>query len=95
MKQFLSALEEKKAPPTRLRAYHKISIEEFENIMTMEYRIANRCFKGHDLFEGIRSVVVDKDRAPKWLPSKVDDISEEDIDEYFAPISDEPNFYNY
>ena len=31
MKHFLSALEEKKAPPTRLRAYHKISLEEFES----------------------------------------------------------------
>lgn len=90
----------KKMSPTSLKVtFRQLSlgktIKEFENIMTMEYRIANRCFKGHDLFEGIRSVVVDKDRAPKWLPSKVDDISEEDIDEYFAPISDEPNFYNY
>jgi len=71
------------------------TIEEFEDVVAMEYRMANRCFNGHDLFEGIRAVVVDKDRTPKWSPSKVDDISEEDIDEYFTQKSDEPDFYNY
>ncbi|MFL2654445.1 MAG: enoyl-CoA hydratase/isomerase family protein [Alphaproteobacteria bacterium] len=71
------------------------TIEAFENVVAMEYRMANRCFNGHDLFEGIRAVVVDKDRTPKWSPSKVDDISEEDIDEYFTQKSDEPDFYNY
>ena len=31
MKHLLSALEENQAPPTRLRSYHKISLEEFES----------------------------------------------------------------
>jgi enoyl-CoA hydratase len=71
------------------------TIKEFENIMAMEYRIANCCFSEHDLFEGIRAVVVDKDRTPKWLPSKIEDINDEDINKYFIPIADEPDFYNY
>ena len=31
MKHLLSSLEEQSKPPTRLRAYHKISLEEFES----------------------------------------------------------------
>ena len=31
MEYYLSALEDKEVPPTRLRAYHKISLEEFES----------------------------------------------------------------
>ena len=34
MKYYLSALEDKEVPPTRLRAYHKISLEEFEKNIT-------------------------------------------------------------
>lgn len=67
-------------------------IEPFVDIMQMEYRIADRCFRGHDLFEGIRAVVIDKDGAPNWNPASLDDISEADVDEYFEPVPGEPTF---
>ena len=31
MKYYLLVLEDKEVPPTRLRAYHKMSLEEFES----------------------------------------------------------------
>ncbi len=68
------------------------TLKRFENVMAMEYRIADRCFHGHDLFEGIRAVVIDKDGAPNWRPPDLAGVSEADVDEYFAPVAGEPDF---
>ncbi|MBS27956.1 MAG: enoyl-CoA hydratase [Alphaproteobacteria bacterium] len=68
------------------------TIEPFADIMQMEFRIADRCFRGHDLFEGIRAVVIDKDGSPKWNPASLDNISTADVDEYFEPVAGEPKF---
>ena len=68
------------------------TLTRFEEIMQMEYRIADRCYRGHDLFEGIRAVVIDKDGAPRWQPSDLAGVSAADVDEYFAPAAGEPNF---
>ena len=68
------------------------TLQRFEDAMQMEYRIADRCFRGHDLFEGIRAVVIDKDGAPHWEPPDLAGVGETDVDEYFAPVAGEPNF---
>ena len=62
---------------------------EFEDCMTMEYRIVNRIFSGHDFFEGTRAVVIDKDQAPKWKPARLAEIDPADIERYFEPIDEE------
>jgi enoyl-CoA hydratase len=57
--------------------------------MRLEYRIVHRMFEGHDLFEGIRAVVVDKDGKPRWRPGSLEEVSEADVAAYFAPLADE------
>ncbi|MDH3738679.1 MAG: enoyl-CoA hydratase/isomerase family protein [Alphaproteobacteria bacterium] len=68
------------------------TLERFEDAMTMEYRIADHFFRGHDLFEGIRAVVIDKDGAPNWNPPDLAGVNENDVDEYFEPVAGEPDF---
>ena len=68
------------------------TLTRFEDVMKMEYRIADRCYRGHDLFEGIRAVVIDKDGKPNWRPSDLAGVNELDVAEYFAPAPGEPNF---
>ena len=62
-----------KKSPTSL----KISLEQLRrgdrmsslaDVLTMEYRMTQRCMAGHDFFEGIRAVLVDKDHHPAWSP---------------------------
>ena len=83
--------------PTSLKvAFRQLRIgatlQRFEDAMTMEYRIADRCYHGHDLFEGIRAVVIDKDGTPNWLPPDLARVSENDVEEYFAAVPGEPDF---
>ena len=83
--------------PTALKVTHRqlrlgARIESIADIMAMEYRLADRSFRGHDLFEGIRAVVIDKDGAPQWNPTTLDAVSDADVDEYFEPVAGEPSF---
>jgi enoyl-CoA hydratase len=61
----------------------------FEDAMRLEYRIACRIFQGHDFFEGIRAVVIDKDLAPRWRPAALAGLRDEDVAGYFAPLAKE------
>lgn len=54
--------------------------------LEMEYRMARRLFDGHDFIEGIRAAVIDKDRAPRWHPDKLEQVSEAMVEAYFAPL---------
>ncbi len=56
---------------------------EFDDCMRMEYRMACGCIAGHDFYEGVRAVVVDKDQAPKWRPDTLDGVTDDDIRAYF------------
>lgn len=49
----------------------------------MEMNLAMNFLKCHDFHEGVRSVLVDKDRNPKWNPSVFEDVSEEQISSFF------------
>ncbi len=61
----------------------------FEDCMRMEYRMASRILQGKDFYEGVRSVIVDKDNAPKWSPANLGDVSDDEIHAYFAPLEQE------
>ena len=61
----------------------------FEECMKIEWRMVNRIYDGHDFFEGIRAVVVDKDNDPKWKPASLDLVKPSDVDKYFAPLENE------
>jgi enoyl-CoA hydratase len=62
---------------------------EFEDCMRLEYRMVNRILSGHDFFEGIRAVVVDKDQSPHWRPAELEHVTDDMVDAYFAPLVEE------
>jgi enoyl-CoA hydratase len=57
--------------------------------MRMEFRIVSRLLRGHDLYEGIRAVIIDKDQAPRWEPATLASVSDGEIAGYFAPLASE------
>jgi enoyl-CoA hydratase/carnithine racemase len=58
--------------------------------LRMEYRMAQACMRpGSDFYEGIRAVLVDKDNAPVWNPASLQDVTDEMVESYFAPIEHE------
>jgi enoyl-CoA hydratase len=57
---------------------------DFRAAMRMEFRIASHIVRGHDLYEGIRAVVVDKDNRPRWRPASLAEVTEEAVRAHFA-----------
>ncbi len=62
---------------------------EFEDCMRLEYRMVSRILTGHDFFEGIRAVVIDKDQSPQWQPRELGDVTDQSVETYFAPLDEE------
>lgn len=61
---------------------------DFDDTMKMEFRIVRRIMERHDFFEGVRALIIDKDRNPKWSPASVEKVSDKDIQKYFEPLGD-------
>lgn len=59
---------------------------DFAEAMRTEYRIVSRIARGHDFYEGVRAVVIDKDHAPRWQPATIEALDPADITAYFAPL---------
>jgi hypothetical protein len=57
--------------------------------MRMEYRICQRILLGHDFYEGVRATIFAKELPPCWQPSRLEEVRDEDVVAYFAPVTNE------
>jgi enoyl-CoA hydratase len=67
-------------------------LETLEDVLIQDYRMSSASVRSHDLVEGIRAQIIDKDRNPKWSPATLAAVSAADIDAYFAPVDDDLSF---
>jgi enoyl-CoA hydratase len=58
----------------------------FEECMQAEMRIVSRIVHGHDFYEGVRAVIVDKDNAPRWQPASLAEVSGARVAQHFATL---------
>src|SRR5436190_10926023 len=62
---------------------------DFMECMRTEFRIVSRVVRGHDFYEGIRAVIIDKDQAPRWEPPALEAVSTAEVERHFAPLASE------
>ncbi|MFI6091119.1 enoyl-CoA hydratase/isomerase family protein [Streptomyces sp. NPDC051218] len=55
-----------------------------ERVLEQEFRISCAALASHDLAEGIRAQVIDKDRSPRWAPASLGEVGAADVARYFA-----------
>ena len=67
-------------------------LDTLEDVLAQDYRVSSASLRSHDLVEGIRAQLVDKDRNPKWSPASLAQVSVADVEAYFAPVEDELKF---
>jgi enoyl-CoA hydratase len=58
----------------------------FEQALTLEYRLCTRLVDRRDFREGVRAVVIDKDKAPVWDPPHLEMVTDADLEALFAPL---------
>ncbi|KAK2650927.1 hypothetical protein Ddye_018416 [Dipteronia dyeriana] len=86
----------KKASPISLkitlRSMREGRLQGVGQCLIREYRMVCHVLRGEvskDFFEGSRAILIDKDKNPKWEPSKLELISDNMVDQYLSKVSDE------
>ncbi|XP_057524888.1 3-hydroxyisobutyryl-CoA hydrolase 1-like [Amaranthus tricolor] len=86
----------KKASPTSLkialRSIREGRLQGVGQCLVREYRMVCHVLKGEvsrDFIEGCRAILVDKDKKPKWKPSRLDLVSDNMVNHYFSKVNDE------
>jgi enoyl-CoA hydratase len=59
-----------------------------EEALVLEYRLTQHVMAGHDFYEGVRAMLIDRDRKPQWRPATLAEVTDRMIDAYLAPIGD-------
>jgi enoyl-CoA hydratase len=76
-----------KSPTSQAIALRQMALGatiDFDQALRMDYRIVSRICRGHDFYEGVRAVIVDKDNRPRWSAPP----SPAEVDAYFASLGD-------
>ncbi|XP_075368555.1 3-hydroxyisobutyryl-CoA hydrolase, mitochondrial isoform X2 [Mycteria americana] len=69
-----------------LRQLREGASMSLQDVLTMEYRLSQACMRGHDFYEGVRAVLIDKDQSPRWKPAALEEVSDEFVDDCFKPL---------
>ncbi|MFB7933851.1 enoyl-CoA hydratase/isomerase family protein [Streptomyces sp. NPDC056039] len=59
-----------------------------ERVLEQEYRVSCAALSAPDLVEGIRAQVIDKDRNPRWSPATLGEVTDADVERFFAPLGE-------
>ncbi|MGW1544314.1 enoyl-CoA hydratase/isomerase family protein [Streptomyces sp. NPDC002309] len=59
-----------------------------ERVLDQEYRVSCASLKDPDLVEGIRAQIVDKDRAPRWSPGTLAEVTDADVERHFTSLGE-------
>jgi enoyl-CoA hydratase/carnithine racemase len=62
---------------------HRVQTMTLAESFRMELAVATHCLQWPDFEEGVRALLIDKDGAPKWTVSSVDELSKEYIEAHF------------
>ena len=63
-----------------------------EDVLHQEFRTSIAALRSHDLVEGIRALLIDKDKNPQWSPATLADVTAADIEAYFVSADPDINF---
>ncbi len=70
-------------------AIHKArDLKTLEECLSLEYNFAYRAIAGHEFLEGIRAMVIDKDRTPDWRPATLEEVTATMVEDALAPLGE-------
>jgi enoyl-CoA hydratase len=86
----VTATELGRRSPTALKLTHRAvraaRTLDLRGVLIQDYRVVSRCLEAGDLYEGVRALLIDRDRAPKWQPARLEDVTEAMVNAHFAPL---------
>jgi len=67
-----------------LAQLHKAKGLTLAQCLQMDYDLVGHFMQGKDFYEGVRALLIDKDKNPQWTPAQLDLISEPMVQDYFV-----------
>jgi len=58
-----------------------------EEALDVELRLCSHLYEHGEFIEGVRALLVDKDKSPKWSPSRLEDVTPAMVEALFQPVS--------
>jgi len=65
------------------------NLGSLEEALNMEYRLTVHLYEHGEFLEGVRALIVDKDRSPRWNPPRLEDVTPEMVEAFFAPLPED------
>ncbi len=59
---------------------------ELEECLGLEYRMVRHVLESGEFAEGVRALLIDKDKRPRWRHDRLEAVEEAEIERFFAPI---------
>ncbi|MGE4313086.1 MAG: enoyl-CoA hydratase/isomerase family protein [Pseudobdellovibrionaceae bacterium] len=56
----------------------------FEEVIARDGRLANKMIERPDYYEGVRALLIDKDKNPRWQPDHIDKLVDADVNALFT-----------
>ncbi|WGH94228.1 enoyl-CoA hydratase/isomerase family protein [Auritidibacter ignavus] len=69
-----------------LEAVKRAGDQTIGETLAQDLRTTMNAAYGHDLREGIRAQLVDKDRNPRWKPAELSQVSQQLVNSFFDPV---------
>lgn len=66
-----------------LMQIHKSRFLSMAECIKMDYCLVRHFMKDSDFYEGVRALLVDKDKSPHWNPKQLESVSEAKVADYF------------
>ncbi|RUR13282.1 enoyl-CoA hydratase/isomerase family protein [Legionella sp. km772] len=60
--------------------------------LKMDFNLVRHFMSDHDFYEGVRALLIDKDKKPQWNPASLELVTETKIISYFEPSSERLEF---
>ena len=57
---------------------------DFDGCIQLDFQLVQHFIRDHDFYEGVRALLVDKDKTPHWNPADFHQVSKSRVDEYFS-----------
>lgn len=64
------------------------TFQSAKDALTLEYRYVSNAIAGTDFFEGVRAMLIDKDKSPKWNPKTLEEVSINEVRSCFASLDE-------
>ncbi|MGE0769975.1 MAG: enoyl-CoA hydratase/isomerase family protein [Hyphomicrobiaceae bacterium] len=62
------------------------ALGSLEEALNVEFRLCTHLFEHGEFPEGVRALLVDKDKSPRWRPPRLEDVSDGMVEALFTPL---------